>query len=42
MINHKRVKELNINPERVRELIQEIEKYQNDMKVLYCHKKIAG
>jgi len=42
MINHKRVKELNINPERVRELIQEIEKYRNDMKVLYRHKKIAG
>jgi len=46
MINHKKVKELNIKPERVRELIIQMETYQIDIKSIFNNnqtsKKRAG
>ena len=42
MINHKRAKEIKIDPVRVRQLIEEMESYHIDLKTLSVQQKTAG
>ena len=42
MINHKRAKEINVDPERVRQLVEEMESYHIDLKILRVQQKTKG